>query len=165
MGEPGNCHVVSGTFPAKSGCTAGESAGTRLTPAGTAHDETKVSDMSRMRKATAVAMLVGGMMLGGAGVASADANAYGEANNSPGVLSGNVVQIPISIPINVCGNSIGVVSALNPAFGNTCSNGDVQGNGPAHEGWHHMGWYHEGWHHAGWFHHEGDHYGRGDDCC
>ena len=122
--------------------------------------------MSRMRKAAAVAVLVGGMMLGGAGVASADANAFGEASNSPGVLSGNVVQIPVSIPINVCGNSVDVVGALNPAFGNSCSNGEEHGNGPSHEGWHHnLGWNHEGWHQAGWYHHEGDDHGRGDDCC
>ncbi|MFD7029026.1 chaplin [Streptomyces sp. NPDC059917] len=41
---------------------------------------------------------------------------------SAGTLAENVVQIPIHIPINVCGNSIGIVSVLNPAFGNTCIN-------------------------------------------
>ncbi|BFV58671.1 hypothetical protein KCMC57_up37750 [Kitasatospora sp. CMC57] len=37
------------------------------------------------------------------GGASASAVVVG----SPGVLSGNNIQIPISIPINICGNSIG----------------------------------------------------------
>ncbi|MFI0213861.1 chaplin [Streptomyces lydicus] len=50
------------------------------------------------------------------------ANAAGFAAGSPGVLSGNVIQVPISIPINVCGNSINVVALLNPAFGNNCLN-------------------------------------------
>ncbi|MCY0963322.1 chaplin, partial [Streptomyces sp. H27-H5] len=36
--------------------------------------------------------------------------------------SGNVVQVPIHIPINLCGNTVNVVGALNPAFGNTCIN-------------------------------------------
>ncbi|MER5862426.1 chaplin [Kitasatospora sp. NPDC002040] len=47
------------------------------------------------------------------GGASASAVVVG----SPGVLSGNNIQIPISIPINVCGNSVNVVGAGNPAGG------------------------------------------------
>ena len=42
---------------------------------------------------------------------------------SPGVLSGNIVQTPIHIPVNACGNSVNVVGVLNPGFGNTCVNG------------------------------------------
>nr|WSX54862.1 chaplin [Streptomyces sp. NBC_00974] len=69
-----------------------------------------------------MACLVLGATLGGVGAAVADANAEGVAVGSPGVLSGNVIQVPIHIPINVCGNSIGLVSLLNPSFGNTCVN-------------------------------------------
>ncbi|MEV5956431.1 chaplin [Streptomyces sp. NPDC051987] len=50
------------------------------------------------------------------------AEAHGAAFGSPGVLSGNVVQVPINIPINVCGNTINVPGLLNPAIGNTCVN-------------------------------------------
>ncbi|MEU5207645.1 chaplin [Streptomyces sp. NPDC020742] len=50
------------------------------------------------------------------------ANAAGFAAGSPGILSGNVVQVPINIPINVCGNSLNVAALLNPAFGNVCIN-------------------------------------------
>ena|SRR5688572_2212721 len=50
------------------------------------------------------------------------AHATGAAVGSPGVLSGNVIQIPIHIPVNVCGNTVNVIGALNPAFGNTCIN-------------------------------------------
>ncbi|KXN68208.1 DUF320-domain-containing protein [Conidiobolus coronatus NRRL 28638] len=45
---------------------------------------------------------------------------HGEAIGSPGVLSGNVIQVPVHVPVNVCGNSINVIGLLNPAFGNTC---------------------------------------------
>ncbi|MET9622517.1 MULTISPECIES: chaplin [unclassified Streptomyces] len=62
------------------------------------------------------------MALGAASPAMADADAYGAAIGSPGVLSGNVVQIPIHAPINVCGNSVNVIGVLNPAVGNYCAN-------------------------------------------
>ncbi|MFC6064723.1 chaplin, partial [Streptomyces ochraceiscleroticus] len=46
----------------------------------------------------------------------------GAANNSPGVISGNVLQVPVHVPVNVCGNTIDIIGLLNPAFGNTCVN-------------------------------------------
>ncbi|GAA3303929.1 chaplin [Streptomyces cinereospinus] len=78
--------------------------------------------MSRIAKAAGVALGTGAMVLGGAGLALADADAQGAAVGSPGVVSGNVVQIPVHVPVNVCGNTIDVVGVLNPAFGNTCQN-------------------------------------------
>ncbi|MEU8776851.1 chaplin [Streptomyces sp. NPDC048606] len=68
------------------------------------------------------ACVAAGVVLGGAGAAVADAGANGLAVGSPGVLSGNVVQVPVHIPINVCGNSVNVIGALNPAAGNVCAN-------------------------------------------
>ncbi|MEV7070210.1 MULTISPECIES: chaplin [unclassified Streptomyces] len=62
------------------------------------------------------------MAFGVAAPAFADSGAQGAAVGSPGVLSGNVVQVPIHVPINVCGNTINVIGALNPAFGNACVN-------------------------------------------
>jgi hypothetical protein len=60
---------------------------------------------------------------GGKGVCgTSGACAYGVAVGSPGVLSGNVVQIPVDLDLNVCGNSIGVVGLGNAATGNYCSN-------------------------------------------
>ncbi|SFL47520.1 chaplin [Streptomyces pini] len=50
------------------------------------------------------------------------ARAEGVAAGSPGVLSGNTVQAPVHAPVNVCGNSVNVVGALNPAAGNECAN-------------------------------------------
>ncbi|MET8830157.1 chaplin ChpD [Streptomyces sp. NPDC004610] len=63
------------------------------------------------------------LALGGAAPAFADSGAEGAAIGSPGVLSGNVIQVPVHIPVNVCGNSINVIGLLNPAFGNVCVNG------------------------------------------
>ncbi|OQD55414.1 hypothetical protein BM536_012565 [Streptomyces phaeoluteigriseus] len=74
-----------------------------------------------MKKTAAVlAGLV--LALGGAAPAFADAGANGAAVGSPGVLSGNVIQVPIHIPINVCGNTVNVIGLLNPAAGNVCIN-------------------------------------------
>ncbi|MGW5613944.1 chaplin [Streptomyces sp. NPDC003877] len=74
-----------------------------------------------MKKSAAV--VAGAIMaLGMATPAIADAGAQGAAVGSPGVLSGNVLQIPVHIPINVCGNTVNVIALLNPAFGNECEN-------------------------------------------
>jgi hypothetical protein len=62
------------------------------------------------------------LALGLAGPAFADADATGVAIGSPGVLSGNVVQVPIHVPINICGNTVNILAALNPAIGNICVN-------------------------------------------
>ncbi|WP_019545042.1 chaplin [Streptomyces sulphureus] len=76
-------------------------------------------------KYTKVATVAAGTLIAlgtAAAPALADSGASGGAANSPGVLSGNVVQIPVHVPVNACGNTIDVVGVLNPAFGNTCVN-------------------------------------------
>ncbi|KJK41705.1 chaplin [Streptomyces variegatus] len=78
--------------------------------------------MSRIAKVGAVALGTSAVVLSGAGLAAADAGAKGAAIGSPGVLSGNVVQVPVHVPINVCGNTVNVVGLLNPAVGNECKN-------------------------------------------
>ena len=75
-----------------------------------------------LKKVVAVAAATGGLVLAGAGMAAADSGAQGAAVHSPGVLSGNVVQAPIHVPVNVCGNTVSVIGLLNPAFGNTAVN-------------------------------------------
>ncbi|KJK54878.1 chaplin [Saccharothrix sp. ST-888] len=75
-----------------------------------------------IKKAAAVGAAVVGIVAAGAGTAVASANATGAAVNSPGVASGNSIQVPIHIPVNICGNSADLVGLLNPAFGNACSN-------------------------------------------
>ncbi|MFD0417639.1 chaplin [Streptomyces sp. NPDC127108] len=76
----------------------------------------------KMKKMAVVVLGAGALVLGGAGLASADSDAAGVAQNSPGVISGNVIQVPVHVPVNVCGNSIDIIGLLNPAFGNTCVN-------------------------------------------
>ncbi|WP_329339042.1 chaplin [Streptomyces sp. NBC_00663] len=62
------------------------------------------------------------LSLCGTSPALADSDASGTAKDSPGVLSGNNVQVPVDAPVNACGNSIDAVALLNPAFGNSCAN-------------------------------------------
>jgi predicted RNA-binding protein with TRAM domain len=60
----------------------------------------------------------GGSGAGGSG----GAQASGYTSDSPGVASGNTVQVPVYAPVNACGNSVDVVGVLNPAAGNSCGN-------------------------------------------
>lgn len=78
--------------------------------------------MQKTKRGLCVAVAAAGLVAAGAGVASANAAAAGTAANSPGFISGNQLQIPVHIPVNLCGNSINVIGALNPAFGNSCAN-------------------------------------------
>jgi hypothetical protein len=76
--------------------------------------------VKNLKKAAAVTMMAGGLVAAGAGLASAHdgAQAAGAAHGSPGVVSGNVVQVPVHVPVNAVGDSVNVIGALNPAFGN-----------------------------------------------
>lgn len=86
-------------------------------------------------------MVTGGALALSAGAAHADSGAQGAAVGSPGVGSGNTVQLPVHVPVNVCGNTVNVVGLLNPAFGNRCANtsgshgygSDADGPGRAHK--------------------------------
>ncbi|MDQ1011747.1 hypothetical protein QFZ82_006232 [Streptomyces sp. V4I23] len=75
-----------------------------------------------IKKVVAAAAATGGLVLAGAGVAMADSGAQGAAAQSPGVLSGNAVQVPLHVPVNLCGNTVDAVGLLNPAFANECAN-------------------------------------------
>ncbi|MFE3169853.1 chaplin [Streptomyces sp. NPDC059224] len=78
--------------------------------------------MSRIAKGLVLSTAAVAAVAGGAGAAVADSGANGTAAQSPGVLSGNVIQVPVHVPVNVCGNTVDVIGLLNPAFGNTCAN-------------------------------------------
>ncbi|MEE1930649.1 chaplin [Streptomyces sp. TRM 70351] len=74
-------------------------------------------------KKAAVALAAAGAAAGGAaGSAAADAHGEAAAVGSPGVLSGNILQIPVHIPVNLCGNTVNIIGLLNPAMGNVCVN-------------------------------------------
>ncbi|MFH8259277.1 chaplin [Streptomyces roseolus] len=78
--------------------------------------------MVRVRHGLAAALAAGVVVVGGASMASADAGAQGVAAYSPGVGSGNLIQVPVHVPVNACGNTVSVIGLLNPSFGNTCVN-------------------------------------------
>ncbi|MFJ4843677.1 chaplin [Streptomyces sp. NPDC088746] len=83
------------------------------------------------RKGLITMAAAGGVLALGGGYAHADAGAAGAASGSPGVLSGNSIQVPIDVPVNVCGNSVDVGGLLNPTSGNDCGNGTSE-SGHAH---------------------------------
>lgn len=62
-----------------------------------------------------------------AAFAADGATADGSAAGSPGLFSGNGIQLPVHVPVNVCGNTVNVVGLLNPATGNACANRSGQG--------------------------------------
>ncbi|WEO99216.1 chaplin [Streptomyces sp. FXJ1.172] len=59
-----------------------------------------------------------------AAFAADGATADGSEAGSPGLISGNGIQLPVQLPVNVCGNTVNVVGLLNPAAGNRCANTD-----------------------------------------
>ncbi|MFD5041309.1 chaplin [Streptomyces sp. NPDC058377] len=84
-----------------------------------------------LNKSMIVMAAASGILTAAGGYAHADASADGVAANSPGVGSGNAVQVPVHVPVNLCGNTVNVIALLNPAFGNTCANvssGDQHGD-------------------------------------
>ncbi|WP_069814260.1 chaplin [Streptomyces sp. TP-A0874] len=87
--------------------------------------------MKRITRITALTAASFALTLGGAGVAAAldghghhrqGATAEGIAAHSPGFLSGNLIQVPVNVPINVCGNTVTVLGLLNGSAGTHCSN-------------------------------------------
>ncbi|WP_405638828.1 chaplin [Streptomyces sp. NBC_00019] len=77
-----------------------------------------------MRRATrngviALATVSGAMA--GAASAYADSAANASAADSPGLIAGNTLQLPVSVPVNACGNTVSVAGLLNPAAGNSCA--------------------------------------------
>ncbi|AUG77944.1 membrane protein [Kitasatospora sp. MMS16-BH015] len=81
--------------------------------------------MQNVKKAAVLSAAAAGLVLAGAGSALASSEAEGVTANSPGVASGNSIQVPVHIPVNLCGNSVNVIGLLNPAFGNSCANVDA----------------------------------------
>ncbi|WP_199550433.1 chaplin [Streptomyces sp. N35] len=78
--------------------------------------------MNFAKKAALVAAAASMAAGASAGAAFADSDADAKALQNPGVASGNTVQVPAHVPVNVSGNSANVIGALNPAFGNAASN-------------------------------------------
>ncbi|MER5476504.1 chaplin family protein [Streptomyces sp. NPDC002734] len=100
-----------------------------------------------------------GVIAAAGGQAHADAHAGGSTANSPGVLSGNTVQVPVNIGVDVCGNTVNVVGLLNPAAGNGCAIGGGSHGSGKHGGGKHGGQQGGGQHGGG--KHRGGHDGHG----
>ncbi|MFD8814656.1 chaplin [Streptomyces sp. NPDC059627] len=79
----------------------------------------------RIRSLAVTGALAATLALAGGTAAFADngANAAGTASNSPGVVSGNVIEVPVSIPVNLCGDTVDVIGLLNPAAASACTSG------------------------------------------
>lgn len=75
------------------------------------------------RKGLITVAAASGMLAITGGYAHADAGAKGLSEEASGLLTGNVVQAPVHVPVNICGNTVNVLGALNPAVGNDCANG------------------------------------------
>ncbi|MEV8308187.1 chaplin family protein [Streptomyces flavidovirens] len=56
------------------------------------------------------------------GYAHAHTASYDETTNASGSMSGHNAPSPVQVPVNVCGNTVDVVGAFNPAVGNDCAN-------------------------------------------
>ncbi len=78
--------------------------------------------MKRVTRNSVIAIAAASGAMAVAGPVYADAAADGSAGGSPGLLSGNGIQLPVHVPVNVCGNTANVVGLLNPAMGNRCAN-------------------------------------------
>jgi hypothetical protein len=75
-----------------------------------------------MSKSVLVTAAASGVLSLIGGQAHADAVGDSTVSNSPGVVSGNSAQVPVHVPVNICGNTVNVIGLLNPAFGNKCAN-------------------------------------------
>jgi hypothetical protein len=78
--------------------------------------------MKLVTRNSVIAVVAASGAMAMAASAHADSTAEGSAAGSPGVISGNTLQLPLNLPVNVCGNTLNVVGLLNPAAGNSCAN-------------------------------------------
>ncbi len=85
------------------------------------------------KRRVALGMTTGGVLMAGLGMATAhaDTTATGSTSHSPGVGSGNLIQLPVTAPINVCGNQVDVIGILDSVTGNSCANNADSGHGGA----------------------------------
>ncbi|NGO07257.1 chaplin [Streptomyces sp. HC44] len=66
--------------------------------------------------------------------ALADTDATAVAEDSPGLVSGNTLQVPIEVPVNLCGNTVTLIAAIDHAIGNSCANISHGDDGHGHGG-------------------------------
>jgi hypothetical protein len=87
------------------------------------------------KRRVVLGMTTGGLLISGFGMATAQAatgaSADGSASNSPGLLAGNLIEIPVNLPVNACGDTVNVIGILDSVTGNSCHNGGAAGSGGA----------------------------------
>ncbi|NGO44283.1 chaplin [Streptomyces ureilyticus] len=71
---------------------------------------------------------------GGNNSSGGGSQAGGHTGDSSGIGSGNHVQVPVDVPVNVCGNGVNVGGIGNETSGNDCANteGDHKTPPPGH---------------------------------
>ncbi len=65
---------------------------------------------------------------GAAGGSDSGSSATAVTEHSGGILSGNTVQAPVNLPLNVCGNQVNAAAVHNKAHGSTCGTGGGPGS-------------------------------------
>jgi hypothetical protein len=72
----------------------------------------------------------GGSGSGGSGGSGAPGGSSATAvtDHSGGILSGNIIQAPVNVPVNACGNQANVVGVKNKTGGTSCSTGGGSGS-------------------------------------
>ena len=67
------------------------------------------------------------------GPASGGASSTAKTDHSGGILSGNIVQAPVNVPINACGNEVNAVTMKSTEGGADCTN-SAEGSAPTMPG-------------------------------
>jgi hypothetical protein len=88
----------------------------------------RIHVLKKLTAAGIVAAAVSGALL-----MASPANAGIDTNGSGGILSGNQVIAPVSIPVNICGDSIAIIGVSRAG----CRGGASVGSGQHHHGYHH----------------------------
>src|SRR2546423_784004 len=73
----------------------------------------------------------GDSCLNGPAMSGGTSTSAGSAQSGGGLLSGNVVQAPVSIPVNVCGDTVTAVGSGNSAQNIMCANDSSAGSATA----------------------------------
>lgn len=84
-----------------------------------------------LKKLTAAGLVA--VAASGALMLASPANAGIDTSGDGSILGGNQVIVPISIPVNVCGDAIAVLGRARAA----CRGGAAVGYGQHHHGYHH----------------------------
>jgi hypothetical protein len=76
------------------------------------------------KRGLALVAATSGIVLGGAAFASADTGAITTATTSysGGAVAGWAAQVPVDVPVNICGNSVEALAFKEMVHGTTCTN-------------------------------------------